>query len=243
MRKPGFELSRNGGPGLVAGYDLDANRILLPEHIRTMPAKQRKRWMEEHGIVPAVGGGAYSMFEMMQPFQVTDSVQIAVVNVETVATQDTILTLPANFFSFPGKVVWFHAAGKQSNVITTPGNVTFRLRYNAIGGTVLVASGGITPDPVAATDNLRFVDIYVKALITCQLTTSLTLLAYGEVTMANAAYTLANSKAQMMPPGQTALANVASLDGTVAKALTLTAQPTLSTFTVTVRDAWIVAMN
>lgn len=208
-----------------------------------MEPKARKRWMSDHGIMPAVGGGAYSMFEMMQPFQVTDSVQIAAINVETVATQDTILTLPANFFSFPGKVVWFHAAGVQSNVITTPGNVTFRLRYNAIGGTVLVASGAITPDPVAATNNLWFVDIYVKALVTGQLTTSLTLLAYGEVTLANAAYTLANSKAQMMPPGQTAVANVASLDGTVAKALTLTAQPTLNTFTVTVRDAWIVAMN
>lgn len=239
----GRPLSRNGGPGLLAGYDLDANRILLPEHIRKMAPKQRKRWMDEHGIVPAVSGGAYSMFEMMQPFQVTDGVQIAAVNVETVATQDTILTLPANFFSFPGKVVWFHAAGVQSNVVTTPGNVTFRLRYNAIGGTILVASGAITPDPVAATNNLWFVDIYVKALVTGQLTTSLTLLAYGEVTMANAAYTLANSKAQVMPPGQTAVANVASLDGTVAKALTLTAQPTLVTFTVTVRDAWLVAMN
>lgn len=233
------------GPRVVAGYDLDAGTVLLPPHIRRLPMKEQIEWARKGGMVlsPSVAGGAYSMFEMMQPFSNSDGATVSVTNVETVLTQDTLLALPANFFSFPGKVCWLHVMGKMSNVVTTPGNVTFRLRWNAIGGTILVASGAITPDPVAATDNLFTVDCYVKALATGQLATSLTLLAHGAVFMANSAYTLANLKAQAMPPGQTALANVASLDGTIARALTLTAQPTLTTFTLTVRDAWIVAMN
>jgi hypothetical protein len=226
----------------IAGYDLDANRILLPEHIRAMPSKQRKKWMDEHGIVPAVEGGAYSMFEMMQPFQQADGVAVTAA-AETVLTQDTILTLPANFFSFVGKVAWFHVAGKESNVVTTPGTLTFRLRYNAIGGTILVASGAIIPDPVAVTDNLWTCDLYVKALAVGQLTTALTLLAYGRVDLANADASLASDKAKFLPAGGTSVANVTGLDGTVAKALTLTVTPTVATGSITVRDAWIVAMN
>ncbi len=269
---PGAAPTIGNGPGLVARMDADANRILLPPHVRALPWEQQVEWARARNMRPVENDeakartfleraklilqgsrqrysfaeglrAASSWFEMMQPWMVTDGVQVAAANVETVLTQDTIFTLPANFFSFPGKTAWFHIMGVQSNVVTTPGNVTFRLRWNAIGGTILVASGAITPDPVAATNNLFFVDLFIKCLAMGQTTTALTLLAYGEVTLANAAYTLANSKAQMMPPGQTAVANVASLDGTVGKALTVTVQPTLATFTLTARDAWIVALN
>lgn len=229
---------------LVCGYDLDANRVLIPQYVLDMPARKRKAWMTKNHIVPAVSGAAYSMFEMMQPFMAADAVTVSVVNVETIATQDALLTLPANFFSFPGKVLWFHAAGKQSNVVTTPGTVKFQLRYNGVAGTSLVASGLCAPDPVAATDNVWFLDIYVKCVaITAGTTPTITLLSYGEIEMANDAGTLASGKARTMPPGQVALANVTGLDGTLPKALTLTVQPTLSTLTVTCRDAWIVALN
>lgn len=232
------------GPRRIAGYDLDANRILLPEHIRAMPTAERKRWMKDHGIVPATEGGAYSMFEMMQPFAVNDAPAVTAA-AETILSQATILTLPANFFSFPGKVLWLHGMGKQSNVVTTPGTFTFRLRYGTgvVGDTLLVASGAIIPDPVAATDNLWFIDLWIKALVTGPLATSLTLLAHGCVELANGDASLASDKAKYMPAGGTSLANVASLDGTIAKTLTLTVQPSLGTGSVTLRDVWVVAMN
>lgn len=231
-----------GNPGLLCGYDLDANRILLPEHVRQMRPKPRKAWMEANGIVPAIGGGGFSMLQMLEPFMVTDAVAVTAA-AETVLTQDTILTLPGNYFSFVGKKVWMRAMGKQSNVVTTPGTYTFRLRYNAIGGTVLVASGAIAPNPVAVTDNLWYVDLWIDCLAQGQTTTSLTLLAYGEMFMANTNAAAADIRNASMPPGGTSLANVASLDGSVPKALTLTTQPTVATGSITCRDAWIVALN
>lgn len=226
------------------GYDLDANKILLPEHIRRMPSKKRKAWMDLHGIVPSVGGGAYSMFEMMQPFAVNDSVAVTAA-AETILSQATILTLPANFFAFPGKLLWLHGTCKQSNVVTTPGTYTFRLRLGTgvVGDTLLVASGGIIPDPVAVTDNLVEIDLWVKALATGPLTTSLTLLAHGFIGFANSDASLASDKAKYMPGGGTSLANVASLNGNIAQTLTLTVTPTVATGSITLRDVWVVAMN
>jgi hypothetical protein len=279
-------------PGrILSGYDHDTGRLVLPEHIRQMRAKDRKIWMADQGIVlarpddnelvsggwkgkhlsdetgkrfrmpswmrgmaphvirerfgllPMAQGGAYSMFEMMQPFMGADAVTISVTNVETIATQDSMLGLPANHFGFPGKVVWFHAAGKQSNVVTTPGTVIFRLRYNGLAGTLLATTGTIAPNIVAVTDNLWAVDVYLKAITTGQTATSLVLLAYGECRFANTLGAAADIRALQMPPAGTSLANSAGLDGRTSFPLTLTAQPTLTTLTVTARDAWIVALN
>ena len=200
--------------------------------------------MKQNGIVPAIEGAAYSMFEMMQPFANADAPTVTAA-AETILSQATILTLPANFFSFPGKTLWLHGMGKQSNVITTPGTYTFRLRYGTgvVGDTLIVASGAITPNPVAVTDNLWVIDLYLKALTTGPLATSLTLLSHGEVQMANTNAAMASIQASYLPAGGTSLANVASLDGTIAKTLTLTVTPTVTTGAITLRDVWVVAMN
>lgn len=228
---------------VICSYDLDANMVMIPDHVWEMSGRERMAWFKAAKVKPVSGGpGAFSAFEMAQPFMATDGIAVTAA-AETVLTQDTILTLPTNWAAFPGAKLWFHAAGKQSNVVTTPGTYTFRLRYNAIGGAVLVASGAIIPDPVAVTDNLWFVDIFIVALATGQLTTSLTLLAYGSVDMANSDVSLASAKARFMPAGGTALANVASLDCTAPKALTLTVAPTVVTGSITCRDAFVVALN
>jgi hypothetical protein len=233
---------------IIAGYDLDAGIVAVPSYLNE---RGQAAWMEKHHLTAiknspvamgAMGPGAYSQFEMMQPFQASDDVAVTAA-AETVLTTDAVLTLPANFFAFQGRVCWLHASGKQSNVATTPGTYTFRLRYAGLAGTLLVASGAIVPDPVAVTDNLWYCDLYVKALATGKTATSLTLLATGEVNMANADASLASDKAKFMPAGATSVANVASLDGTSSKALTLTVQPTVTTGSITVRDAWIVALN
>lgn len=239
----------------MAGYMIDEDNglrhVVMPDEVRQMRPKARKNWMDDKGFVPSVGGGAYSMFEMMQPFSSSDDVTVAAA-VETALTNDEYLTLPANFFSFPGKCAWFRCMGKTSSVITTPGTAVAKVKYSSpvagggIAGTQLSISGTLTPDGVAAhTDNLWYMDTYLKAVGTGKTATALSLLAWGYIYFASEIVptTTALWASRFMPPGGTALANIASLDGTIAKALTATMTPSLATFTWTVRDAFIVALN
>lgn len=231
-------------PGqMVCAQDFDTGRVLMPPHVQEMSRWERQRWMLEHNLVPAIGGATnYSWLQMQQPYQVTDGVAVTAAS-NTTLTQDTFFTLPANFFAFPGQAIWFHGMGKESNVVTTPGTYTFLMRHGGIAGTTLASSGAIVPDPIAVTDNLWYVDLWIKCLAEGQLTTSLTLLTHGRVCLANADASLASDKAGYMPAGATSLANVASLDGTIAKALNLSVTPTVATGSITLRDAWIVALN
>jgi hypothetical protein len=232
---------------LVAGYDVASGLVVLPEHVKAMSWRERSRWMSERGLVPLIGGGSgygQSFVQMMEPFQVADATTLSTSVSETVISSDSMFTLPPNFWS-PGKQVWLRAMGKVSNIVTTPGTITFRLRYNAVAGTVLATSGAINFNTAAATDNLWYVECMLEALATGPTTTSLTLLSYGEVFVANTLGAAGDIRAASMPPGGTALANVASLDGTVGKALSLSAQFSVSNSgnAITVRNMWLAALN
>jgi len=71
-------------------------------------------------------------------------------------------TLPANFFSEPGKTVRVTATGRISSVITTPGTARFDLRF---GGTVVFDSLAILLDSVAAYTNVGWT---LDILLTCR---------------------------------------------------------------------------
>lgn len=229
---------------IVAGYSLDSGRVRVPDHIMALPRPERDRWLSDNNLVLPVGGGSWAYFEMMHPYQGSDGTPVTAAS-QTALTNDTILTLPANFFDFAGKKLWFRAMGKQSNVVTTPGTYLFRLFYGGTGGTALVATAAITPNPVAVTDNLWYSDFWVRATATGVSNTSLTLTAWGVVYMANEIVPTTNAlwQARYAPPGGTSLADVASLDPTTAKALTLAVTPTVTTGSITCRDAWVVALN
>jgi hypothetical protein len=231
-------------PGrLILAHDAEAHRVLMPEYVKELSWSRRLDWLDEHGLEPVVGGGTnYSWLQMQQPYQATDGVAVTAA-ANTTLSQDTFFTLPANFFAFVGQVLWFHAWGKQSNVVTTPGTYTFIERYAGIAGTILASSGAIVPNPVAVTDNLWLLDLYVQALAVGQLTTSLTLLSHGRVSLANKDASLASDQAEFMPAGGTSLANVTSLNGTIAQALNLSVTPSVATGSITQRGGWIVAMN
>jgi hypothetical protein len=166
----------------------------------------------------------------------------------TALTQDTLMTLPANFFAFPGKILWMRAVGILTTT-GTPGTYTFILKWGGASGTQLATTGAISPAAVTNTNTLWFADFYVKARATGGLTTSLTVTAYGVVSSPTflVATTQAIAGVNYAPPNTgtpgTALADVASLDGTIAKALTLTVTPTVTTGSIAVRDAFIVALN
>lgn len=77
----------------------------------------------------------------------------ATANGATIAntTTETILfpniTIPANFMQ-DGRVLRIVAMGKFSNIVTTPGNLNFLLRWGGVAGTI-IAQG--TPTALSAT--------------------------------------------------------------------------------------------
>ncbi len=230
---------------VVCGYSLDSGRVRVPDHVLNMPHQERDRWLRENNLVLPVGGGSWAYFEMMHPYQSSDGQAVTAAS-QNPLTNDAILTLPANFFDFAGKKLWFRAMGKQSNVVTTPGTYLFRLFWNGTGGTALVATGAITPNPVAVTDNLWYADFWVRATtLVSTSTTGMTLTAWGVVYMANEIVPTTNAlwQARYAPPGGTALADVASLNPQSGNALTLAVTPSVATGSITCRDAWIVALN
>lgn len=244
--------------GMVAGYQLIEDEdgggevvkglVYEPDHVRQMKWRDRRRWWDEHGLVPAISGGAgygSTFLQMLEPFQVADGTTLSTSTTETAISSDTFLALPPNFFANPGKLIWCRFMGKVSNIVTTPGTIQFRLRYNAAGGTLLTNTGAVNFNTTARTDNMWYVDTYVQCIASTPTTTGLTLLSYGELFMANSAAAVADIQNSAMPPMGTSLANVASLDGTTGKAMTLTAQFSVSNAgnAITVRNAFIVALN
>jgi hypothetical protein len=241
---------------VLCGYHCDEatgrlTNIVLPEHVRRMKPWDFQRWRVQNKVVLQTSGGAMSWWQTFEPWDQADGPTTALSVSEQVLSQDTILTLPQNWFGLAGKRVWFRAMGKMSNVVTTPGTVTFKLRWSTPGvgitGNLLATTGAIPFAPVAATDNLWWVDVWVVCEAPSQTTTSLSLLAYGQAHIANIVDpgTTGADRLSYMPPAGTALANVTTLDGTVQKALTLTVTFSVATAgtVATVRDCWITALN
>lgn len=235
-------------PVMLCALD-DGTRFPLPEYVRRMSRRDRRQWMRDNNVVPVIEGGAYSMYEMMQPFMVADGVAVTAAS-KTALTPDLIFTLPANIFAFPGKALHFHAVGIVTTT-ATPGTYTFTLNWGGSGGTVLATTGAIAPWSVINTNTMWYADFWLKARAVGSTTTSLTLTCYGQVQsptwLATTVQSTNSEQLQYAPPNSatpgTALADVTSLDQTVAKALTLAVTPSVATGSITCRDAWVVAQN
>ncbi len=82
-------------------------------------------------------------------------------------TSETIMvpdfTLPANYM-YPGRILRARLSGLISNVVTTPGTITFRARWGGVSGTVLVASAAMAQNTVAQTND----QCDAEFLITCR---------------------------------------------------------------------------
>src|SRR5690349_21122573 len=114
LSSPGHWMGEPFDRDVVAGYSLDSGRVRVPDHVLALPKHQRDRWFLDNNIAPPVGGGSWAYFEMMHPYQSSDGTAVTAAS-QTALTNDVILTLPANFFDFAGKKLWFRAMGKQSN--------------------------------------------------------------------------------------------------------------------------------
>lgn len=275
--EPIFPISdprRPAGPRLLAAFDQETNRIVLPEHVRAMPWAQQVEWARERNMRPTDEAedahrsrgfmekarflleatrsrqvveayAAYSMFEMMQPFGMIVDGTAVTAAAETILAPAPVLTVNANIFPFPGKQVWIHANGILSSVVTTPGTFTFRLRWGTgvVGDVLLMASGACAPDVAAHTSAMFWIDLFIKCTAQGPLATSLSLAVHGKVNLSSSDVTLAAQQALYMPAGNATQAIVTGLDGTINKTLTLTVQPSLTTGSVSLRDAQLIGMN
>lgn len=153
-----------------------------------------------------------------------DGTQISNTTTETIACPD--FNFPA-YYMQPGRTLRVTASGLVSNVVTTPGTLTMRLRWGGVAGVVLAASGAIALDTTAHTSYMWFLSLIVVCRTAGSSGTFLTAgqLWTNDVASATAANLLANP---MGSAGASANAAV-TVDTTAAKLLSLTAQFSVAT--------------
>jgi len=158
---------------------------------------------------------------------------------ETILFPDN--TIP-NGFMRDGRKLRITAWFKYSNVVTTPGSITFRLRWGGVAGTLLATTSAIALNITAETD--------IMATMVIDLTVrsnggSGTILAMGLVTLAQQLAASNNAPAFMGSAGGASTNTPAAV--TVAlnadTALSLTYQSTVTTGSITGMQYTLEALN
>jgi hypothetical protein len=169
---------------------------------------------------PKKPAGAQTWVELLDAI-IADGTQISNSTTETIVCPD--FSIPARH-SAPGRMYQIEAFGVLSNVVTTPGTVTFRVRWGGVSGTVLVASAALALDTTAHT-NFGW---YLKVSIVCRSAGATgTFMTGGHVQLGD---TLVSTAANLLPTVLPASGNAAvTVDTTTAKDLSLTAQFSVAT--------------
>jgi hypothetical protein len=159
---------------------------------------------------------------------ISDGAQIAATTTETILFPDVqfgaddLRVYPGAMFSV---VAWFDV----SNVVTTPGNIRFRLRWGGVGGTVLADSGTIGMDTTARANFSGRIDL---DLMWRTVGATGTAFCMGKVELGNVPVGAAGDPQGqyfMGVAGENVPAVQTGLDTTTAKALSLTAQFSVNT--------------
>jgi hypothetical protein len=106
------------------------------------------------------GGGVQAFVEPLEA-TIADGTQISNSTSETIVVPD--FNIPA-YYMAAGRTLRITAYGVNSNVVTTPGTLTFRVRWGGVAGTVLLASAAIVMDVTARTNAFW----YLACTITCR---------------------------------------------------------------------------
>lgn len=184
--------------------------------------KAYRQEMRKQGIA---GGGAQNWVETLD-LLTADGTQISNTTTETIICPD--FNIPAYYMS-PGRTLEIVAFGVMSNVVTTPGTLTMRLRWGGVAGTVLWASSAQGLDTTARTNSLW----RLEGQITCRSAGASGSFLSGGLMWGNVlSSTASNLLPALLGSAGTPLAsgNVAvTVDTTTAKLLSLTAQFSVST--------------
>jgi hypothetical protein len=151
---------------------------------------------------------------------IADGTQVSNTVNETIICPD--FNIPA-YFMAPGRRLHVRAWWECSNVVTTPGNLTLRLRWGGVAGVVLAASAAMSLNTTARTNFTGFLD----ADIVCRSAgSSGSFSTHGFVWLNNAIANVSQFLTTNMPQSGT---SVASVDTTVDKLLSVTAQFSVAT--------------
>jgi hypothetical protein len=191
--------------------------------------RNRKKRIFDSWVNPTLdemGRGNQAWVEPIE-YTVADGTQVSNSTTETIVTPD--LTIPAGYM-YVGRTLRIWAFGVNSNVVTTPGTLTFRTRWGGVAGTQLLASSAQGLDTAAHTNALWSIVAY----ITCRAVgSSGSFMSGGKIDVYNL---LASTAANLLPgllgsagtPGSSGNAAV-TVDTTTAKALSLTSQSSVAT--------------
>ncbi len=172
-----------------------------------------------------MGGGAQTWVETLES-TVADGAQISNSSSETIIVPD--FNIPA-FYMYPGRTIEVWAFGVMSNVVTTPGTLTMRIRWGGVAGTVLVASAAQGLDTTARTNSLWA----MLAFITCRTTGTSGSFMSGGIMWGNVlSSTAANLLPALLGSAGTPLASgsaAVTVDTTTAKLLSVTATFSVAT--------------
>lgn len=157
-----------------------------------------------------------------------DGAQIAATTVETVICPDYTFA-GYDPHVYPGASFDIQCYFDVSNVVTTPGNITIRIRWGGVAGTILAQTSAIAMDTTA---RANFTGT-LNARITFRTVGSAgSAFSIGEVTLNNVPAGAAGAPQgfyTMGSAGANVPAVVSSLDTTTSKALSVTAQFSVST--------------
>jgi hypothetical protein len=172
------------------------------------------------------GGGVQGWTEPLDCIT-ADGTQISNTTTETIVCPD--FNVPA-YYMASGRALRIWAFGVNSNVVTTPGTLTFRVRWGGVAGTVLLQSAAQSLDTTAHTNALWS----FEAHIVCRTVGPTgTFLSGGILNVYNL---LASTAANLLPavlgsagaPGASGSAAV-TVDTTTAKLLSVTAAFSVAT--------------
>jgi len=159
---------------------------------------------------------------------VAEGAQVLNTTTETIMVPD--FTLAADYLE-AGDVLKYTLFFDISTVITTPGTVTFRLRWGGVAGVVLAASGAYAPDPTSAsTDLTGWIEYYMICKSTGATGSARTMGRMNIVDFDDATVTTLKGNLDMGVIPVSAVADV-SIDTTTAKALSPTVQFSVATAT------------
>lgn len=156
---------------------------------------------------------------------VADGTQVSNTVTETIVCPD--FSIPA-FYMLPQRTIRITAFGLVSNVVTTPGTLTFTIRWGGVAGVILSQSPAIALDTTARTNYPWWMQVH----IVCRTSgSSGTFMSGGYVlTPDTLSTTSTNLLPQLMTSAGGPAANAAvTVDTTIAKLLSVTAKFSVST--------------
>jgi hypothetical protein len=126
------------------------------------------------------------------------------------------------------RILGIRLFGKASNAVTTPGTLTLRVRWGGLAGVILMQSAALTQNVIVQTDKTWVADLDIQCLTEGATGTFLTC---GKMSRGNqAAAAVADMTPDLLPPASLAPVTV---DTTITKLLSITAQPSLATASIT----------